>query len=77
MAQILVRGLDNELHQWLRERAARSGGSMEAEVRAILARARATDAFDPIQRILIETNGQGADMPEIPEQYDHEHAVFS
>ena len=37
MAMITVRGLDPLVHVKLRERAARHGRSMEAEVRAVLA----------------------------------------
>ncbi len=36
MAQLLVRGLDDDVKQRLRERAARGGRSMEEEAREIL-----------------------------------------
>lgn len=44
MAMITVRGLDPLVHAKLRERAARHGRSMEAEVRALLADAVADDS---------------------------------
>jgi antitoxin FitA len=36
MAALSIRGLDNEVREQLRIRAARNGRSMEAEIRAIL-----------------------------------------
>ncbi len=39
MATLMVRGLDEEVRQRLKERAASNGRSMEAEVRAILSAA--------------------------------------
>jgi antitoxin FitA len=39
MAALSIRGLDNEVREQLRIRAARNGRSMEAEIRAILVEA--------------------------------------
>jgi antitoxin FitA len=47
MASITIRGLDPELKQKLRVRAARRGRSMEEEVRGILREAIAHEAGQP------------------------------
>lgn len=47
MAAITVRGLDDDVRHRLKIRAARNNRSMEAEVRAILERAVATDVEEP------------------------------
>ncbi len=44
MATLTIRGLDDQVKEELRLRAARNGRSMEAEVREILGRAVATSA---------------------------------
>ena len=44
MGQLLIRNLDDATKQKLRERAARHGHSMEAEVRAIIGAALRADA---------------------------------
>lgn len=77
MAQLLVRGIDEGLRQWLRERSARHGRSMEAEVREILSRARSTDIDDPIGRLLNHMQGGGAEPVQVADQRGHEHADFS
>lgn len=51
MVAITVRGLDPEVKQKLRERAARHGRSMEAEARAILEKAVAGE-FDSAESLL-------------------------
>lgn len=76
MAQLLVRGLDDDIRQWLRERGARNGRSMEAEVRDVLEQARRTDVDDPIGKVLEAMRGRGAEPAEAPDQYDHEAATF-
>lgn len=43
MANLNIRNLPDEVHQALRQRAARSGRSMEAEARAILTQACAVE----------------------------------
>ena len=77
MAQILALGLEDDLHRWLRERAARSGRSMEAEARAILARARAVGAVNPIERVIVEMRGVEAEPLVVPDQLEHEHTDFA
>lgn len=77
MAQLLVRDLDEDVRQWLKERGARHGHSMEAEAREVLTRARATDVEDPIGRVLEARRGrQGAEPIEVPDSAVHEHADF-
>lgn len=44
MAMVTVRGLDETVKSRLRERAARRGHSMEAEIREVLTRSVADDA---------------------------------
>lgn len=44
MAQVLIRNLDDDVVARLRERAAREGRSLEAELRVILGRAVETPA---------------------------------
>ena len=51
MAVMTIRGLDDEVRDKLRIRAAQHGRSMEAEVRAIL-----TEAVEsPLERTLVDT----------------------
>lgn len=76
MPKLLVRDLDDSLHQWLRERSARHNRSMEAEARAILSTARNTDVDDPVGRILADMAGGGAEPVEVPDQFEHERADF-
>ncbi|ATG50823.1 hypothetical protein CFK38_04260 [Brachybacterium vulturis] len=77
MAQLLVRDLDDNVRQWLRERGARNGRSMEAEARDVLTRARRTDVEDPIGRILTSMQGRGVKPVDVPDQKDHDAASFS
>lgn len=74
MAQLLVRNLDDKTRQWLRERGARHGRSMEAEARDILTRAHVTDVEDPIGEVLRTMDGHGTEPLEVPDQPHHEHA---
>lgn len=76
MAQLLVRGLDDNVKQWLRERGARNGRSMEAEARVVLHRAHRTDEGGPISKVLTAMQGHGAEPVEVPDQLDHEPATF-
>ncbi|QCV93950.1 FitA-like ribbon-helix-helix domain-containing protein [Acidipropionibacterium acidipropionici] len=77
MAQLLVRDLDEGVLQWLRERGARHGRSMEAEARDLLTRARMRDVEDPIGWILEYRRGRrGAEPVELPNSIAHEHADF-
>jgi antitoxin FitA len=49
MAQVLVRGLDDEVVDRLKERAARNGRSLEAELRVVLiAMAERKPVADPL-----------------------------
>lgn len=77
MAQLLVRNLKGEVHQWLREQAARNGRSLEAEAREILTLARVADVEDPIAQVLSAMRGGGAEPVEMTDQVDHERAEFS
>ena len=77
MAQLLVRGLEEEIRQWLRERGARHGRSMEAEAREVLRQARRVDIADPIGMVLSARDGDGVEPVEVPDQEDHEPASFS
>ena len=72
MAQILVRGLEEDVRDGLRRRAARHGRSMEEEVRNILraAAAQKEDATPPLRlgsRIASRFAGLGPedDIPEL------------
>ncbi|GAB3048648.1 FitA-like ribbon-helix-helix domain-containing protein [Sediminivirga luteola] len=76
MPNLLIRDLDDSLHQWLRERSARHNRSMEAEARAILDTARSTEVDDPVGRVLARMAGGGAEPVEVPDQFEHEHADF-
>lgn len=76
MSKLLVRDLDESLHQWLRERSARHNRSMEAEARAILSAARRTEVDDPVGRILADMAGGGAEPVEVPDQVEHESPDF-
>lgn len=68
MAQIIVRNLEEEVRERLRERAARHGHSMEEEIRTILRGAVAADETAPplgtqIARIFADI-GLEAEIPE-------------
>ena len=76
MGQLLVRNLNDDVHQWLRERGARHGRSMEAEARDILSRAHRTEVDDPVGQILKAMEGRGAAPVEVTDQGEHEGATF-
>ena len=71
MANISVRNLDDETHRRLKRRAARSGVSMEEEVRRILNRAVA--APERLGDLMISYFGpeNGVDL-ELPPRKPHE-----
>ena len=77
MAQLLVRGLDENVRQWLKERAARHSRSMEAEVRDILTRARITDVDDPIGQVLAAVKDHRAEPVQVPDPAEHDYAEFT
>jgi plasmid stability protein len=68
MATLTIRGLDDDIRDRLRLRAATHGRSMEAEVRSIIAEAVAS----PIERSLVDImlamrealDGEGLELPE-------------
>lgn len=77
MAQLLVRDLDESVLQWLQERGARHGRSMDAEARDVLTRARIADVEDPIGHVLGARQGRrGVGPVEVPGSTTHEHADF-
>ena len=65
MAMVTVRNLDEQVKVRLRERAARHGRSMEAEIRTILADAVHDQAEPPslAEAILAAFDGISADFP--------------
>lgn len=70
MRNVSVRGLDDEVHRAIRQRAADHGRSVEAEIRAIL-----TDAVHPPERIKLGTFLTGL-IPEEDRLTDDEHAEY-
>ena len=68
MATLTIRGLDDDIRDRLRLRAATHGRSMEAEARSILAEA----VSSPIERSLVDfmlamreaLDGEGLELPE-------------
>jgi plasmid stability protein len=71
MAQLVVRNLEDEVKERLRERAARHGRSMEEEVREILRAAAIENKPDGQglgSRIAARFSGSGLgfDLPEMP-----------
>lgn len=67
MADLIVRGLDDELVRSLKERAARHGRSAEAEHRAILAAALARPRKKTLAEVLLS-------MPDVGEDADFARA---
>jgi len=62
VAQVLIRDLDDEVVETIRESARRGGRSLEAELRLILeaaARRRSTDFWHVAERLREETRGRG------------------
>jgi plasmid stability protein len=68
MATVTVRGLENEVKEKLRVRAARNGRSMEAEVRALI-EAAVTGPDDQERGLAsqIRRDLEGLDLPDLPE----------
>jgi plasmid stability protein len=61
MAQVLVRDLDSDVVETIRESARRHGRSLEAELRLILesaARARSTDFWQTAERLRKRTTNR-------------------
>lgn len=81
MGQLLIRNLDDATKQQLRERAARHGRSMEAEVRAIIDRALSEAApkenkkFGTMMRELFEPLG-GVEFPDVRDRTPHKPISF-
>jgi plasmid stability protein len=78
MAVMTIRGLDDEVRDKLRLRAAQHGRSMEAEARAILTEAVAS----PVERTLVDVLLQmrealGGLELEIPPRTDHARDPFA
>lgn len=65
MAQLLVRGIDQDLVTRLKVRAARNGNSAEEEHRRILKAALAAESRPPLSEVL-------AEMPDVGEDEDFE-----
>ncbi len=77
MAAVSIRGLDDQIRERLRVRAARNGRSMEAEVRSILADAvREQSASDGLFTMLLDRFGDlgGVDL-ELPPCVAHPRAA--
>ena len=72
MADMVLRNLDDELKQRLRERAAKHGRSMSAELRAIVAEALArpepTDPVEEFKRLAAKVRGMSAGRPQTPSE---------
>lgn len=78
MAVMTIRGLDDEVRDKLRLRAAQHGRSMEAEVRAILAEAVASPAERTLVDLLLEMREALGGMElEIPPRTDHMRDPFA
>jgi plasmid stability protein len=75
-----IRGLDDDVKDKLRVRAAHNGRSMEAEVRALI-EAAVAEPTDPTESFVsaVRRRIEGLDLPEIPEPDRSEmprYAVF-
>jgi len=72
MADIVLRNLDDELKQRLRERAARHGRSMSAELRAIVAEAlvqpEPADPIEEFKRLAARVRALSAGRPQTPSE---------
>lgn len=72
MADIVLRNLDDELKQRLRERAARHGRSMSAELRAIVAEAlvqpEPADPIEEFKRLAARVRALRAGRPQTPSE---------
>jgi plasmid stability protein len=72
MADMVLRNLDDDLKQRLRERAARHGRSMSAELRAIVAEALArpepADPVEEFKRLAAKVRSLSAGRPQTPSE---------
>lgn len=76
MAAVTIRQLDDSVKERLRVRAAEHGRSMEAEIRAILSEAVATEDQPGLFQVLVDRFQAvgGVDL-ELPERSDNPRAV--
>lgn len=78
MADLSVRGLDDEVHAALRERARRGGRSMEAEIRLILTGAVSqTGPTSPFLRLTAAAQAVGGTELELPSSQHDSKVDFS
>ena len=75
MAQLIVREIEKEVVDALKERAGRHGRSAEAEHREILREALLTDPAEDPKKVLLEMPNVGADedferVRELPREID-------
>ena len=70
MAQLIVRKLDEELVQRLKQRAVRHGRSMEAEHRAILENALLEDEAEDFKDWLLSLAEADVDLPLVRDSSD-------
>lgn len=72
MADIVLRNLDDDLKQRLRERAAKHGRSMSAELRAIVAEAlmrpEPADHVEEFKRLAAKARALSAGRPQTPSE---------
>ena len=72
MADMVLRNLDDDLKQRLRERAARHGRSMSAELRTIVAealtRAEPADSVEEFKRLAAKVRALSAGRPQTPSE---------
>jgi plasmid stability protein len=76
MSMLTVRDLDPEVKARLRERAARHGRSMEAEVRLILAAAVATEERPSLAEVVLDVfSGIDVELPDFDRARDQQRPV--
>ena len=76
MAMVTVRNLDEQVKARLRERAARRGRSMEAEIREILADAVRDDLPEPsLAEVFLAGFGAHAVDLDLPDRSAEQHRV--
>lgn len=75
VSTLTIRNVDDRTHSRLRERAARHGRSVEAEVRAILDAAAETPVKNVLLTLLEEFQGAEAENLEIPARSSAARAV--
>lgn len=66
MASLTIRNLDNNLKSQLRQRAARHGRSMEAEVRTILEQTLTAPASEQNLAVAIHRRFESLDLESLP-----------